>query len=267
MVLRFTILGCGSSAGVPRIGGKWGACDPENPKNRRSRCSALIERITEAGATRVLVDTSPDCRQQLLDAGVEWLDGVLYTHEHADHCHGIDELRQVSFNGQAKVDVYHDERIGEKLRTRFAYCFSTPKDSNYKQILSGHVIVPGDAVTILGRGGPIEIMPYRQYHGSTETMGFRVGPIAYSPDVKLLPDASLALLGGLDVWIIDALRYVEHPSHFSVGEALDMIARLEPKRAVLTHMHEDLDYETLRKELPASVEPAFDGMVFEWPEG
>ena len=263
MTLRFTILGCGSSAGVPRVGGKWGACDPKNPKNRRLRCSALIERLSADGATRVLIDTSPDCRQQLLSVGVDWLDGVLFTHEHADHCHGIDELRQVSFNGQSMVDVYHDERIGEKLRKRFSYCFRQPSDSNYQRILRGHVIAPGEPVSISGPGGDIEVMPFRQQHGSTETMGYRVGGIGYSPDVNFLPDASLALLEGLDVWILDALRYGKHPSHYSVSEALELIERLKPKRAVLTHMHEDLDYETLKRELPATVEPAYDGLSFE----
>ena len=263
MTLTFTILGCGSSAGVPRVGGKWGACDPTNPKNRRLRCSALVERKSSDGVTRVLVDTSPDCRTQLLSQGVDWLDGVLFTHEHADHCHGIDELRQVSFNGRSKVDVYHDARIGEKLHQRFAYCFRKPSDSNYQQILNSHVITPGESISIDGPGGAIEVMPFRQYHGNTETMGFRFGRVGYSPDVKMLPEESLALLQGLDLWVVDALRYQGHPCHFSVEEALEMIAQLKPKHAVLTHMHEDLDYAELSNKLPEGVEPAYDGLSFE----
>jgi phosphoribosyl 1,2-cyclic phosphate phosphodiesterase len=261
MTLKITILGSGTSSGVPRVGNHWGACDPSNPKNRRMRCSLLVERKGLGGETAVLVDTSPDLRQQLLDAGIGWLDGVLYTHDHADHSHGIDDLRQVTFNGRRRVDVYYDAATGKLLRSRFAYCFETPPGSEYPAILKGHEIKAGAPVSIMGAGGAIEAIPFRQLHGSGETLGFRFGGIAYSPDVSDLPEESLDVLKDLDVWILDALRYTPHPSHLSVGQALGWIARVKPKRAVLTHMHVDLDYAALARELPPGVEPAYDGMV------
>ena len=261
MSLQVTILGCGTSGGVPRVGDHWGACDPANPKNRRRRCSLLVERHGAGGETGVLVDTSPDLRQQLLDAGTGWVDGVLYTHDHADHVHGIDDLRQVAFNGRRRVDVYFDEATGKLLRSRFAYCFESPAGSDYPPILRGHEIVAGETVKIGGAGGAIEALPFRQIHGSGETLGFRFGGLAYSPDVSDFPEESLKALHDLDVWIIDALRPAPHPSHFSVEQALAWIARVKPKRAVLTHMHVDLDYATLSRELPQGVEPAYDGMV------
>jgi phosphoribosyl 1,2-cyclic phosphate phosphodiesterase len=261
MTLKLTILGCGTSGGVPRIGNIWGACDPANPKNRRRRCSVLVEREGAAGITHVLVDTSPDLRQQLLDAQVEWLDGVLFTHDHADHTHGIDDLRMVSYNGRRRVAVYYDEATGRQLKERFGYCFRMSPNGEYPPILDGREIAPAEPVRVLGPGGVVEALPFRQLHGSGETLGFRFGGIAYSPDVSNFPEETLPLLADLDVWIIDALRYSTHPSHFSVDEALHWIARVKPKRAVLTHMHVDLDYEALARSLPAGVEPAYDGMV------
>ena len=261
MTLTLTILGCGTSGGVPRIGNHWGACDPSNPKNRRRRCSVLVQKAGIEGTTNVLVDTSPDVREQLLDVKVGWLDGVLYTHDHADHCHGIDDLRMVSYNGHRRVAVYYNEETARLLKQRFAYCFNTPPESEYPPILDGHDVTPGEPVEILGAGGAVEALPFRQHHGAGETLGVRFGGIAYSPDVSDLPDESLKLLRDLDVWIIDALRYTPHPSHFSVDEALAWIARVKPKRAVLTHMHVDLDYEALTRALPDGVEPAYDGMV------
>jgi phosphoribosyl 1,2-cyclic phosphate phosphodiesterase len=261
MSLKVTILGCGTSGGVPRIGNEWGACDPKNPKNRRRRCALLVEQDGPDGTTRVLVDTPPDIREQLIDAGVGRLDGVLYTHDHADHCHGIDDLRMVAYNGRHRVDVYYDAATGEALRRRFGYCFETPEGSEYPAVLNGHEIAPGEMVRINGAGGVIEALPFRQSHGTGETLGFRFGAIAYSPDVSDLPEESVVHLAGLDVWILDALRYTGHPSHLSVDQALAWIERLAPKRAALTHMHVDLDYETLAGQLPDGVEPAYDGMV------
>jgi phosphoribosyl 1,2-cyclic phosphate phosphodiesterase len=263
MSLKATILGCGTSGGVPRIGGEWGACDPNNPKNRRRRCALLVEREGAEGVTRVLVDTPPDLREQLIDVGVGLLDGVLYTHDHADHCHGIDDLRMVCYNGRHRVDVYHDAATGQVLRQRFDYCFETPAGSEYPAVLNAHEIVSGEMVRIEGPGGAIEAMPFRQHHGTSQSLGYRFGSLAYSPDVSDLPEESVPLLSGLDVWIIDALRYTGHPSHFSVEQALAWIERLRPKHAVLTHMHVDLDYETLAGQLPDRIEPAYDGMVLE----
>lgn len=263
MSLKLTILGCGTSGGVPRIGGNWGQCDPGNPRNRRLRCSALVERHASNGTTSVLVDASPDLRQQLLTADVGALDGVLFTHDHADHTHGIDDLRVVGFNMRRRVDVYFDAETGRSLENRFSYCFRTAEGSNYPPILNGKEIRPGAPVRIEGAGGPIEALPYRQFHGEVDSLGFRFGGIAYSCDIKGLADESYAHLADLDVWILDALRRTSHPSHYSLDEALAAIAEVKPKRAVLTHMHVDLDYETLCRELPEGVEPAYDGMVLE----
>ena len=263
MSLKLTILGCGPSGGVPRVGNHWGACDPANARNRRRRCALLVERAGAAGTTAVLVDTPPDLREQLLDAGVGLVDGVLFTHDHADHTHGIDDLRMIAFNAQRRVACYHDEETGKLLHGRFAYCFESAPGSPYQPILDGREIMAGAGVRIDGAGGEIEAMPFRQMHAGGETLGFRFGDIAYSPDVSDLPEESVALLQGLDVWIVDALRYTPHPSHFSVEQALAWIARVKPKRAILTHMHLDLDYATLARALPDGVEPAYDGMVIE----
>lgn len=266
MSLKFTILGCGTSTGVPRIGPVWGNCDPNNPKNFRTRCSLLVERETAEGKTTVLVDTTPDMRQQLLSAGVSWVDGVLYTHEHADHTHGIDDLRAIFFNGRRRVDVYYDAATGAMLRHRFNYCFETPPGGSYPPILEGHEIAPFKPVTISGAGGEITALPFLQRHGDIQSLGFRFGGLAYSPDINGLPHESAKLLRDLDVWIIDALRYNPHPSHYSLEEALAVIEKIAPRRTILTHMHIDLDFETLGRELPEGVEPAYDGMVVELAE-
>jgi phosphoribosyl 1,2-cyclic phosphate phosphodiesterase len=262
MTLTATILGCGSSTGVPRVGLGWGDANPNNPKNRRRRCSLLVERRNAAGGrTCVLVDTSPDLREQLLDANVEWLDAVLYTHEHADHTHGIDDLRPLTLKRRRRIDVYADLPTSRALNARFGYCFETPPGSDYPPILIEHRIEAGRPVTIDGDGGPIVALPFLQAHGDMTSLGFRFGNLAYSADVSAVADASLPLLAGLDVWILDALRYRPHPSHFALADALAWIDRVKPRRAILTNMHSDLDYETLRGELPAYVEPAHDGLM------
>jgi phosphoribosyl 1,2-cyclic phosphate phosphodiesterase len=266
MTLRLTILGCGSSAGVPRVGVGWGACDPANPKNRRRRCSVLVERFAPDGAvTTVLVDTGPDVRDQLLAADVRRLDAVLYTHEHADHIHGIDDLRPLAIVQRQRIPVYADRMTSELLMMRFGYCFETPAGSSYPPILKMHHLKPGFEAFIPGPGGTIEAMPFRMIHGDIDTMGFRFGSIAYAPDVSEMPEESLRYLEGLDVLILDALRYTPHPTHFSVSEALDFIAKVKPKRAILTNLHTDLDYEALRRELPPHIEPAYDGLQTEAP--
>lgn len=264
MSYRFTILGCGSSGGVPRIGMNWGQCDPNNAKNSRSRCSALVERISPSGQTAVLVDTSPDFRQQILNARITALDGVLYTHDHADHTHGIDDLRMVAYSMKRRVDVYFDAVTGKSLGDRFAYCFKQPEGSNYAPILNAHEIDGISPVSISGAGGPVVARPFRQQHGDITTLGFRFSNLAYSPDVSALAPEAIALLEGLDVWVVDALRHTPHESHFHVRETLRWIERLRPKRAILTHMTSELDYETMRRELPAGVEPAYDGMTFDF---
>lgn len=264
--LKATILGCSSSPGVPRIGNDWGACDPHEPRNRRTRCALLLERFADGDTpTRVLVDTGPDMRTQLLAANVGFVDGVIYTHAHADHTHGIDDLRAFAQMTRRLVETYADEKTQAHLERAFGYCFSTPPGSFYPPILRHTPMPPGKPLTIAGAGGPLTIMPFRQTHGDIETMGLRVGGLAYSCDISAVPDATLPHLRDLDVWIVDALRYKPHPSHFSVAEAVDWSRRLGARRAVLTHMHIDLDYATLKAELPEGVEPAYDGMVIELP--
>ena len=264
MNLTFTILGCGSSMGVPRVALGWGVCDPNNPKNRRRRCSLLVERSNAQGQrTRILIDCSPDLRMQLLDTEVDWLDGVLITHEHADHTHGIDDLRPLFVNRRRRLEVYLDEPTSRAMETRFGYCFATPPGSEYPPILTEHRLVPGEALTIDGEGGPITALPILQQHGDIASLGFRFGGFGYSCDLSGMPAESVAALAGLDVWVVDALRYAPHPSHFSLADALAWIERLKPGRAILTNMHADLDFEALRKALPANVEPAFDGISVE----
>lgn len=264
-MLKVTILGCGSSGGVPRIGGgaansnspgDWGACDPSEPKNRRTRCSILVER----GGTRVLVDTSPDLRTQLLAAGVGALDAVLYTHDHADQTHGIDDLRVVAINARRRIDTYMDGRTQAALTKRFSYCFEAPEGSEYPPILNLKHLEPFVPVRIDGEGGVIEALPFEQEHGSIKSLGFRFGPIAYSSDVSGLGHEAFAALEGIECWILDALRYRPHPTHAHVALALEWIARVRPRRAILTNLHVDLDYQRLKAELPAGVEPAFDGL-------
>jgi phosphoribosyl 1,2-cyclic phosphate phosphodiesterase len=264
--LTFTILGCGSSGGVPRPALGWGACDPANPKNRRRRTSLLVERRDGAGVTRVLVDTSPDLREQLLDAGVDNLDAVFFTHEHADHTHGIDDLRSLFIRRRRPIDAYLDERTAQVMRARFGYCFKAPPGSEYPPILTEHALIGGRAVTIWGEGGPINALPLVQEHGDIPSLGFRFGRLAYSCDLSSLPPESAAALAGIEVWIVDALRYRPHPSHFSVDDALAWIARIRPARAILTNLHADLDYAALHAQLPAHVEPAFDGLTLALPE-
>lgn len=263
MSLTFTILGCGSSMGVPRVALGWGSCDPNNPKNRRRRCSLLVQRANAQGQlTRVLVDCTPDLRMQLLDAAVDWIDGVLITHEHADHTHGIDDLRPLFIAKRRPVSVYLDEPTSRAMHGRFGYCFKTPPGSEYPPILAEQRLTPGQAVTVEGQGGPIQALPVLQAHGDIPSLGFRFGNVAYSADIKTLPPESLRAMEGLDLWIVDALRKAPHPSHMNLEEALEWIARVNPKRAILTNLHSDLDYEELRAMLPANVEPAFDGMQF-----
>ncbi|MFN4192731.1 MAG: MBL fold metallo-hydrolase [Tabrizicola sp.] len=257
--LTFTVLGCGSSGGVPRLGGIWGDCDPANPKNRRRRCSLLVTRETAAGATRVLIDTSPDMREQLLDAGVGALDGVVYTHSHADHMHGIDDLRQVVFNQRQRLPVWADGPTQEALLSRFGYAFVQPEGSPYPPILDLHTIA--GPVSVPGAGGPVTLTPFRADHGSMDALGFRIGPLAYLPDAVAIPEESWPVLHGLDCWIVDALRRKPHPTHAHLDMTLGWIARARPARAVITNMHIDLDYDTLKAELPPHIAPAFDGMT------
>jgi len=256
---RYTILGCGSSAGVPRIGNDWGACDPENPRNRRRRCAMLVERISANGTTRALIDTGPDLREQLLSADVSSLDGVVYTHSHADHVHGVDDLRVVVYNLKTRLKVYADGATANALVSRFGYVFVQPEGSAYPPILDLHNI--DGPVTISGAGGDIVLKPFRSKHGRIDALGFRVGGLAYLPDVSEMYEESWAAVQGLDIWVLDALRREPHPTHAHLARSLEWITRAAPRQAVLTNMHIDLDYEAVKAETPDNVVPAYDGMV------
>lgn len=263
MSLTLTILGCGSSGGVPRIGGDWGDCDPSNPKNRRRRCSLLVERTGPDGTTRILVDTSPDMREQLLDAQVPDLDAVVYTHGHADHVHGIDDLRAIVIRKRARVPVWADPQTAADLRDRFAYVFVKPEGSDYPPILD---LREYDApFEIDGAGGPIPITPMPVEHGRITAQGLRFGNAAYIPDVSAIGEDAWAHLNDLDLWIVDALRRTPHPSHSHLEQTLDWIARAAPKQAVLTNMHLDLDYDAVAAETPDHVIPAYDGLRLSVP--
>ena len=263
MMLKFTILGCGSSGGVPRPALGWGDCNPENPKNRRRRTSLLIERRGGSGITRALVDTSPDLREQLLDADVDWLDAVFFSHAHADHTHGIDDLRALVIKHRRQIDVYLDEPTAGAMHARFGYCFQAPPGSEYPPIVTEHRLEAGRSVSVHGEGGTLTALPLLQEHGGIASLGFRFGGLAYSCDLSGLPAASIAALHGIDIWVLDALRYRPHPSHFSVDDALAWIGHIKPARAFLTNLHSDLDYDELRARLPAHVEPAYDGLTVE----
>jgi len=260
--LRFTILGCGSSGGVPRLGGHWGDCDPANPKNTRRRCSMLIERETEDGITTVLIDTSPDLRSQLLESQTGRLDGVVYTHSHADHVHGIDDLRMIVFNMRARLPVWADGDTQNALFSRFGYAFVQPEGSPYPPILDMKTIKgPFD---IDGPGGTITLQPFTVGHGSIDSLGFRINDLAYLPDVAEIYDDAWPLLQDLDCWIVDALRRSPHPTHAHLDMTLEWIERVKPRRAVLTNMHIDLDYETVANETADHITPAYDGMVLRY---
>jgi len=259
---RVTILGCGSSGGVPRADGDWGVCDPAEPRNRRTRCSLLIEQWRETAgvgeATTVLIDTSPDIREQLLAAEVKRIDAILYSHDHADQTHGIDDVRAIAYRMRRRIPAYMDAFTRRSLETRFRYVFYG--EGGYPPILDGTpVLTPLRPVTISGPGGDIEVTPLDQDHGHIRSLGFRFGFVAYSNDVAEIPHESFVALQGVEIWIADALRRAEHPSHAHLERTLDWIATLGPKRAVLTNMHLDLDYRELCAELPAGVEAAYDG--------
>jgi phosphoribosyl 1,2-cyclic phosphate phosphodiesterase len=250
-------LGCGPSWGVPRIGGEWGACDPANPRNRRRRVSVLVE----AGGAVLLIDTAPDLREQLLDAGTRRIDAVLFTHAHADHLHGIDDLRSVNWLTQRPIPVYADgESLGE-IEQRFGYVFTAPKPDRqhayYKPVLEPHRI---DG-PFLAAG--VAVQPFTQDHGFSPTLGFRIGGFAYSTDVVGLDEAAFAALAGIELWIVDCIRRKPHVTHSHLAQTLAWIARVKPRRAVLTHMDESLDYAQLAAELPPGVEPGYDGLVIE----
>jgi phosphoribosyl 1,2-cyclic phosphate phosphodiesterase len=253
--MKITILGCGSSGGVPLIGNDWGACDPNNPRNRRSRVSILVEQ----NDTVLLVDTSPDMRQQLLSAATKKISAVLYTHAHADHSHGIDDLRSVNWMMQKSIPVYADEATMKELEVKFSYVFSGSR-------VPGHFYKPSIIPTIIKGGFEIEgitIQPFKQDHGYGQTLGFRFGDFAYSTDVHSLDEAAFDALKGIKIWVVDCVREQPHPTHSHLAQTLDWIERVKPAAAYLTHMGQTLDYASLLAKLPAGVEPAYDGLILE----
>jgi phosphoribosyl 1,2-cyclic phosphate phosphodiesterase len=255
--MRITMLGCGPSWGVPRIGGDWGDCDPANPRNRRTRCSILIE---DRGAV-ILVDTAPDLRDQLLAHETKQIDAALFTHAHADHTHGIDDLRSVNRMMGRPLPIYADPATMAELRIRFRYVFA-PLDPDKVSMFYKPAIEPHEIEGPFTAAG-IPVVPFVQDHGFSKTLGFRFGRFAYSTDVIRLDDAAFAALEGIEVWIVDCIRRAPHVTHSHVAQTLDWIARVKPRRAIFTHMDQSLDYETLKAELPAGVEPGYDGLVID----
>ena len=256
--LSFTILGCGSSGGVPRLGGNWGDCDPHNIKNQRSRCSLLVELSGAKGITRVLIDTSPDMRSQLLKANVGTLDGVVYTHEHADHVHGIDDLRMIFFNMRKRINVWADTKTQNALLHKFGYTFIQVEGSPYPPILEMTTI--DGQFSIEGPGGKIIFYPFEVQHGTITSLGLRINDVAYIPDISEMNEVAWDQIKKTNIWILDALRRNPHQSHTHLNQSLEWIKKSGVKKGILTNMHVDMDYETLRNELPSNVEPAYDGM-------
>ncbi len=254
--MKVTILGCGTSQGVPRVGGTpnngWGVCDPTNPKNRRRRVSIMVQ----TNDTRLIIDTGPDLREQCLSADITSVDGVLYTHDHADHTHGIDDLRALAQNMKRNVDIYGSKHTLAVLKNRFSYIFKSKR--HYPSICKAHEIDLNPFEI-----GDIKIQPIELIHGSIMTYGYRIGDICYCTDFNDIPEHSEKYLHGLKLWITDCLREEFHPTHCTLEQALAYIEHYQPKHAVLTHMTADLDYQTLKNKLPNGVEPAYDGMVIE----
>ena len=256
--MRVTVLGCGASTGVPAIGPNWGQCDPTDPRNRRRRVSLLVE----IGAVAILIDTSPDLREQLIDARVRRLDAVLMTHPHADHLHGIDDIRQLNRIMKAAIPLWADARTLGEIGRRFGYALAAPSEPGqfYKPTLEPHEI----AGPFLVCGVPV--VPFAQDHGFSTTLGFRIGAMAYSTDVTELDEAAFAAIAGVELWIVDCMRRAPHPTHSHLDKTLGWINRVRPRRAVLTHMDQSLDYRTLAAELPDGVEPGQDGLVIDLPD-
>lgn len=259
--LKVTLLGTGSSGGVPRIGNDWGVCDPDEPRNRRMRCSVLVEAFAEGAKrpTRVLIDTSPDLREQMLMTRTDALDAVVFTHDHADQTHGIDDVRVFAIRARRQLAAYMDAPTKASLASKFHYCFEGT--GGYPAILALQPLIePGNAFMIDGPGGEIEFLPVEQEHGRIRSLGFRVGPIAYCNDVSDLPPESISMLEGSDVFIVDALRYEPHPTHAHLEKSLGWAVQIGAKETILTNLHVDMDYRTLLGQLPDGVRPGHDGL-------
>jgi phosphoribosyl 1,2-cyclic phosphate phosphodiesterase len=259
--MKVTMLGCGGSGGVPMIGCRCAVCTSTNPRNQRTRVSVLVESAT----TRVLVDAAPDLRQQFLREGVTTVDAVILTHAHADHLHGIDDLRSVNFHRKAPLDIWGDRETLEQATTRFGYAFHAPRTREGSWYAPS--LVPREITGPLTLGD-LEVQTFTQIHGGDRapTLGLRFGRFAYSTDAQQLPDSAFAALEGVEVWIVDCLQETPNVAHSHLAQTLAWIARVRPKRAVLTHMNHHLEYESLAKRLPPGVEPGYDGLVLDIPD-
>jgi phosphoribosyl 1,2-cyclic phosphate phosphodiesterase len=261
-IIEIDVLGSGCSSGVPRVDGYWGACDPTNPRNRRSRCSAAVaiyDDQTPDQRTQVIIDTSPEFREQVLRAEIKHLDAILWTHDHADQSHGIDDMRFFAIANRRNIDAYMDQATYNGLFHRFEYVFTGK--FGYPPICTAHIIPDhGTVWNIMGNGGAMPIRTFEQEHGPIKSVGYRIGDFAYSSDVSDISDDNFEHLKGLKLWVVDALRLAPHPTHAHVEKTLGWIERVKPERAILTNLHQDLDYSALKSMLPEHVEPAYDGM-------
>ena len=253
MSLKITILGCGTSAGVPMIGKGWGLCDSTNPKNRRRRCAIVIENEKKC----VLIDAGPDIKDQLVDFGKTHFDALFITHEHADHIHGIDDLRWVCSEMNAPLKTYARKPVIDALGDRFRYALEAlkPEASSYYKPVLEMIEIKDDII--------IDDMKFNvidQHHGVISSVGYRIGDFAYCTDVVRFNDAQFEKLKGVKVWVVDCLRCSKHNAHANLEQVLEWVELLKPEKTYLTHMDCSMDYATLMRELPDGVEPAYDGM-------
>ena len=266
MSIRVTLLGTGTSAGVPMIGCRCAVCTSADPRDRRDRPGALVRYVDEDGVERlVLIDTPPELRLQMLRHAVMRLDAVLYTHEHADHVFGLDDLRRFNAVQRRPIDAYGEPRVLDVLRAMFGYVFNPESNVNQSFVpdIRLHSIQPGQVLPLFGS----HWLPLRLMHGQLPILGYRLGGFAYCTDVHLVPEATLELLSGLDLLVLGALRHRPHPTHLTVAQALAVIERLRPARTVLTHIAHDLAHADLERDLPARVRPGYDGLTLEVADG
>ena len=260
MSLRVTLLGTGGSAGVPMIGGAdgagdWGACDPNEPRNRRSRSSILMQGVDD---TALLVDTSPDMRTQMLDCRVRGADAILYTHAHADHVTGLDDVRILNRIAGKPLPAFATQRTLDELTARFSYAFKPwEKPYFFRPVMEPRVVAPGDTITV----GGLAIRLFDQDHGFTRTLGLRCGSFGYSTDALALDEAAFDALAGIDTWVVGCFQRQQHKTHAWLERIYEWTARLRPKRTILTHMGNDMDWRWLKQNLPPGIEPGHDGQL------
>jgi phosphoribosyl 1,2-cyclic phosphate phosphodiesterase len=255
--MRITFLGTGTSHGVPALGCGCAVCRSKNKKNKRSRASLLVE----TGGRTILIDTAPDLRLQALREGIRTIDAVLYTHTHADHLHGIDDLR--AFSHEKPIPVYGAPRALAEIRQRFSYIFEPP--AQQAGGIPRLVLNPVDGGGFFACGVPVSAIAIK--HGEADIYGYRIGDMAYLTDCSRIPESSRALLDGLELLIIDALRHAPHPTHFSIAQALEEIRRIGPRKAILTHFSHEVEHRAIKKELPPGVAPSYDGLSLRLSSG